>query len=279
MTGVLLAVGASLAYAFSAVVGGVTGRAVDSRVAFLFTQAIGVVLLIPFVLSFGGHVEVADIGLGIVAGTLSTVGTVTNLRGLAAGKMAVVNSLFGVMAGCVPVVAGLIRGERPGTIAFIAAGLALAAIVLVAQAHSGVDGAVAGKLSKPNRQGLIAGVCIGLQFVVMSFASSDTGLWVLLTLRIVTVTLLLPMLRGGVPTGLPWRKLFVLSALFCAGDVCFVASTHHGDLLVSGVIVALGPAIVALIAWLVLKQRLNRQQLFGFSAAMASILLFAIASA
>ena len=267
-----------LSYSVASVVGGMLTRRQDARVTLLGAQLIGTVIMLPLAIASGGVVEIYDLEWGAAAGVFSTVGTVLSLRALAVGKMAVVTSLFGVMTGFVPFVGGLALGERPGKLGLGAVVLGLASTILAAQASPGGDSREGRTAAKANRLSLLSGASIGAQRIVMSFASTGAGLWMLVTLRVVTVVSLLGVVTAVSWWRLQWFPMAAIGVLFVVGDVSFVVAAHTGNLTIAGIVVALTPAVVALIARVALGQRLTMPQLVGVVGALTSIVLFAVSA-
>ena len=79
------------------------------------------------------YVPVTAVGLawGGLAGVAGVVGLVLFYRALSAGAMTVVAPVTGVTSAAIPVVVGLVAGERPSPSRLIGVGCALVAIALV----------------------------------------------------------------------------------------------------------------------------------------------------
>ena len=84
------------------------------------------------------YVPLAPIGLawGGLAGVAGLVGLVLFYRSLSAGAMTVVAPITGVTSAAIPVVVGLLSGERPSGLRLFGVGCALLAIALVSMARS-----------------------------------------------------------------------------------------------------------------------------------------------
>jgi uncharacterized membrane protein len=83
-------------------------------------------------------VRPADLVLGAAGGACGCLGVVLLYRGLATGRMAVVSPISAVVAAVVPVIGGLVSGERPGPLAVV--GIAAALVAMRARQPERADG-------------------------------------------------------------------------------------------------------------------------------------------
>ena len=79
------------------------------------------------------YVPLTLVGLvwGALAGVAGIIGLVLFYRALSAGAMTVVAPVTGVTSAAIPVVVGLLAGERPSSLQLVGVGCALLAIALV----------------------------------------------------------------------------------------------------------------------------------------------------
>jgi drug/metabolite transporter (DMT)-like permease len=253
--------------------GGLAARRAPVLTVTAVAQAAGLVALVPAALLVPGNLSAAGLGVGAVAGVSGMAGLLLYLRGLAVGPMGLVAPLSSVVGAALPLAAGVLDGERPGRVAWLALGVALVAIAL-ASAGSRGDAAAGVGLA----YGLGAGVGFGVFFVAIAATPADAGLWPLVAGRVVSLTLLTALLlvgRRGRPSGI---GLMVLCGLLdTAANVLFLLATRSGELSVSGVLVSLYPVVVVVLARVVLRERLSGLQLTGVGLALtASALLAAV---
>ena len=267
----MIAIGAALSYGVADFAGGLASRRASTVVVLVVAQGTGFLVLLPAVLLLPGQPSVAALGLGAAAGLAGLTGLLLYLRGLAVGPMGVVAPLSAVVGAGLPLVVGLLGGERPGGLAWLAVGIALVAITM-ATAGTRNDAAAGIGLAL----GLGAGVGFGLFFVVLDATPGDSGLWPILAGRAVGFVLLAVAIvvlrpgRGG-PIG-----LMALSGLLDAGaNVLFLLATRLGSLGVSAVLVSLYPVVVVLLARVVLGERLTGLQLASAGLALAASVLLA----
>lgn len=289
---------AALAYGVCDFAGGLAARRAPVLVVTLVAQTAGLLVLLPASWLLPGRPSVTTFALGAVAGIAGTAGLLLYLRALAVGPMGVVAPLSSVVGAGLPLVAGVLSGERLGPLTVLAIVVALGAILLATAGTRRDAAATTGLLL-----GLAAGVGFGLFFVGLGATSDDSGLWPLLAGRVTSLTLvtalvlrhrlplrtrhavLQPELAGpaAAPVSAPAPapspvRLMIVSGIFDSGaNVLFLLSARLGDLGVSAVVVSLYPVVVVLLARVVLRERLTGMQLASAGLALgASVLLAAV---
>jgi uncharacterized membrane protein len=120
-----------------------------------------------------------------------------------------------------------------------------------------------------------AGVFISVFLVALERAPSDSGLWPLVVVRIVTSVLLVAAALGTRVVSRPTRDVVVLATVSTLLDVAatamFMLATREGLLTVVAVITALYPAATVLMARVVLKEHLQLVQRLGLLLAAISV--------
>lgn len=267
-----LALSSAAAYGAGDFAGGLAARRAPVLLVTAVAQAAGLALLVPAALLVPGHVSVAALGIGALAGVAGMAGLLLYMRGLAAGPMGLVAPVSAVVSAGLPLVAGVVGGERPGPVAWFALAVALVAIVL-ASASSRGDAAAGAGLA----YGLAAGVGFGLFFVGVAATPDDSGLWAPLAGRVVSLTLLVAILVArGAAQRAPGVRLMVACGLLDTGaNVLFLLATRTGALSVAGVLVSLYPVVVIVLARVVLRERLTGLQLTGVGLALTASALLA----
>jgi drug/metabolite transporter (DMT)-like permease len=189
--------------------------------------------------------------------------------------MGVVAPVSGVGAAVVPVVTGVLIGERPGLVVWIGIALAFPAIWCVAREPStSMSTGPTGFLD-----GALAGLGFGTLFVALSRVSEDAGLLPLALnqaaggLVIIVVALALRQ---------PWLPRERSSALGLTSGVLaalatwlFMVASHDGHLTVASVVVSLYPAFTVLLAALLLREHVHRAQGLGLAMCAVSVALVA----
>jgi drug/metabolite transporter (DMT)-like permease len=275
---VLLALASALIWGASDFAGGVAARRAAAQAVVAASQAAGLVPLLVLLPWLGGATTAGDLALGAAAGGCGGLGLVVFYRAMATGVMSVLAPTTGVCAAAVPVVAGLVLGERIGITATVGIVLALVAVVLVA-----AEGGPAGlRAARPAglAAALGAGLLFGLFFVFLHRTHPDAGLSPLVAARVTSVVLVTATaLAGRAPLRVP-RPAVPLVLLAGAGDVTanalYLVATQHGQLAITGVLASLYPASTVVLAQLVLRERLVRTQAAGLVTAVAAVVLIAL---
>ena len=282
--GILFGLMAAATYGVADFVGGRASRRVDVFCVVLVSQLIGTVpllLAVPFLADQGP--TTAALAWGAAAGIGGGGGVLFLYRGLAVGRMSVVAPITGVVAAALPVIFGLIAGERPGSVSLIGVVVALAAVVLVSSAPppaSEEDAELGDDIGRSWRSSGVpyafaAGTGFGLFFVFLDAAGDDAGVWPLVGTRassllfVATITLLLR--RPLKPPSGTLVLIGLAGVLDVAANVFYLIATRFGLLSLVAVLTSMYPAVTVLMARMFLNERMVKTQLVGLALAGAAI--------
>jgi drug/metabolite transporter (DMT)-like permease len=265
-------------------VGDFSGGKATQRAAVLPVVWISKLVSLPLLAIYliATYVPVTAVGLawGGLAGIAGVIGLVLFYRALSAGAMTIVAPVTGVTSAAIPVVAGLVAGERPSASRLLGVGCALLAIALVSIAPqpSGHPQAVTRRLVVA---ALGAGTGFALFFILLSVAGrAETGpvsLWPIAGSQIsalVILALLLLMTRPG-----PWPRQATLRWTMVAGpcdmtaNALYLLATRGGDLSVVAPIAALYPVTTVILALIIEHERLRAIQIAGLLFGVAALVL------
>jgi drug/metabolite transporter (DMT)-like permease len=272
---VLLSLLAAAAYGLSDFNGGWVSKRVSAWTVALSAQCGGTLVTLAIALPADARPSGTDLAWALLAGLGNGFGTAFLYRGLAAGRMGVVAPVSGVGAALVPVVTGVLIGERPGMVVWIGITLAFPAIWFVAREPSASTAAASGGFL----DGVLAGLGFGALFVALSRVSDDAGLLPLAVNQAaggVVVVVVATALRQ------PWLPRERRAALGLTSGVLaalatglFVVASRGSHLTVAAVVVSLYPAFTVLLAALFLRERVHRDQGFGLALCAVSVALVA----
>jgi drug/metabolite transporter (DMT)-like permease len=228
------------------------------------------------------YVPITPIGLawGAMAGVAGLVGLVLFYRALSAGAMTIVAPVTGVTSAAIPVVVGLIWGERPSGARLLGIGCALLAIALVSIAPnpSGRPQVVSWRLIAV---ALGSGAGFGLFFILLAVANEaaggSVGLWPIagsqLSALIIGGLLILIVRPGPWPRGVGLRFTMVAGPCDMTANALFLLAARTGDLSIVAPLAALYPVTTVILALVIDHERLRGVQIAGLAFAVAALVL------
>ncbi|HEY5134353.1 MAG TPA: DMT family transporter [Candidatus Nanopelagicales bacterium] len=282
----LLALVSAMVWGVADFVGGLASRRSTPLQTLALTTPAGLVLIVPLALLVGGDPSGSALP-GIGSALFGSMGILLLYAALTIGPMGIVSPVAAVIGAAIPVVVGLLQGDRPGTAAYVGMVLAVVAIVTVGlEPQAPTDDSRHQKVStKALLLAIASGIGIGGFMAVISQAPDDSGLWSVVWAR-GTSTLIIAVLGGVValrsrtPYLAPGRSIRVqaLSAglLDVGANAIYVLALQIGLLSVVSVLGSLYPAATVLLARFVLAERLHLMQKVGMATAILAAALLAL---
>ena len=272
---VLLSLLAALSYGLADFCGGFASKRASAWAVAMLGAVTGAVLVLAASMVVDGDPTTSDLWWGVAAGFGNGFGTAFLYRGLSSGRMGVVAPVSGVGAAVIPVVVGVLLGERPATLVWIGIVLALPAIWLVARQPTGTSVASPGGVV----DGGLAGLGFGSLFVAFGQISDDAGLLPLAVNQVVAavvIVLVAILLRQA------WRPSrsaavggVLAGSLSALATVCFVLAIREGLLSVTSVLTSLYPAFTVVLAATILREHVHRAQAAGLLLCAVAVTLVA----
>ncbi len=253
--------------------GGMATKKSSTYFVVLLSQVIGVVILLLLALVVGEiWPRPVDLLWGAVGGVAGAIGLLALYQGLARGRMGVVAPLAAVVPTHPPLFVSFWLEGWPGTRPLIGFILAILAVWLISRTQE--EGGIA-------RQDVtlagIAGLGFGLFFVFLDQVGEGYVLWPLVAARLTSISLLAVVVAVLRPRPFPTVRELPTIALSALGDSggngFFLLATQLGRLDVAAVLSSLYPATTVLLAWIILKERLQGGQWWGVAAALLAIVL------
>src|SRR3546814_839094 len=183
---IFLALPSAAAYGIGDFCGGLATRRASAAAVVLWSHVLGLALLFGGALLLSGHADGGDLVAGAVGGLVGAAGIGLLYRALAIGTMSIVAPTTALLASSVPVLAGVVDGERPSPLVVLGMAIALLAVALVSAEGGGERWRLAD--SRAFLLALGAGLGFGLFFVALSTTSDDSGVWPLVTARMASVS-------------------------------------------------------------------------------------------
>lgn len=275
----VLALGSALVYGVSDYVGGRVSRRMAPVVVALIAEVslfVGMLVVVPLVET--NTPSDAAVWWGVAGGVAGSSGVLGLYIALARGNMTVVAPITGVVAAALPVLVGVMLGERPGGLSSVGIAAALVAVLLI----GGIFGATHVDVSTV-LLATVAGAAFGMLFVAYSRTGDDAGLWPLLTARFGATPLLVvafvvmrrnrPSVRLERSAALPGTVIGLLIGL---ANGLYLLAARRGMLSVVAVLVALYPASTVALASVLDGERASRSQLAGMGLAVAAVTMITI---
>jgi len=274
VTALGLALGAAVAWGGSDFLAGLASRRLPVLDVLAASQLAGLVLLLMLLAAVSGPAPDPGAVLpACAAGAAEVVGFAALYQALAVGRMGVVAPLAS-LAAVVPVTAGLLAGERPGT--GVGVGLALAVLggaVVAGDLDNGADGR---RFAPGAALALIAALSFGAYFTAMDAAAEANGVaWAVALNRassIALIGLVLLVARHGPSWRAPdLRAAGVAGVLDASANALFALALTQGLASTVSVIGSLSPVATVLLAALVLHERPRAIQGVGIVAVLAGV--------
>jgi drug/metabolite transporter (DMT)-like permease len=257
---------ASLLWGTADFLGGQASRRHPAAMVAFVGQATGFVAL-ALILVFHG-VDAKAIVPGIVTGLVSAVAVLCFYRALAVGTMSIIAPIVATSA-TVPVLWGVVGGERPGTLQWVGIVAALAGVMLA----SNEPGGKAENSKLALKLAIVAAIGIGLSLVALDNAAEHDALTGVAAARAVASPILLGVVlrqRARAPIG-AWPTFALVGLLDTAANSAFAIATTSGLLSLVAVLGGLFPVVTVALAYFLLHERLQPIQRAGVLLALAGI--------
>lgn len=274
----LFALLSSLSWGSADFIGGLTSKKLPSILVVALSQIAGLVLIGIIVVATGAWSAPLDyLGWAVIAAVCGASGLIVFYRALATGTMGVVAPIS-AMAGIVPLLAGLLAGERFTLIAAIGAAVIGLGVILA----SGPE--LSDRAGKPVLLAVVAAVLFGFTLLAIARGSEVSPVMTMAAMRVVQVGVLVPIVLVGIGTGrmashgvrkvLP---LIILSGVLdVVANLAFGYSAKAGPLVVVAVLGSLYPVVTAVLAATVLHERLRGIQYAGVAFAISGLILMSL---
>lgn len=287
-TASILGLAAALGYGLGDFVGGMLARRIHFAIV-SFTSGVAALLVTGSILLVAAPAtpEPAALSWGAVAGIGMGLGSLALFRGLGRGRMGVVAPVSAVTAAAIPVIVGVVLGDRPTALAWIGVALALPAIWFVSSHDGETNGPAAGVtgpgLAASVTDGVLAGVGFALLFIGLGFAGDASGLWPVLTSELaalvvmgIAVVAMLPAIERRRLSPVDIAGSATVGLLGATASVAYFFATHAGLLSIVVVLTSLYPAVTVVLAILVTHEPVGRRQAVGLALACVSIALIVL---
>jgi len=192
------------------------------------------------------------------------------------GPMGIVSPITALMAGFVPVITGLLRGDQVSGIGYFGMALAALSVILVSQEQKSET---TQRITMSTLLICVAsGTLIGSYLTVLGLAPSDQGIWTSTIARwfgfIFVGAFFLIRLKSiskvEESQPFPWTLAIVAGIFDASANGIYQVATQKGVLAIVAVLASLYPAATALLARYILNERLRVIQNIGVVLALAA---------
>lgn len=280
MVSVVLALAASLAWGVSDFLGGLNSRSLAVASVMLLSQTVGLAVLLPLALWHGWPpFDAPSYGYAIAGSSAGLIGIAAMYRGMAVGAVSIVAPIAATGA-ALPVLFGLLRGERATPVQMLGMGLALVGVALASRAAHGTRSSSSSRLARGVWFALIAALGFGAFFVLIHEASVQDVLWAGSIQRLTGVCVMLLVVLARRPSlAVGWPRapaLAVIGVLDTGANVLYAYASTTGLVSLSAVLASLFPVVTVILARIVLHERLSASQAAGVVCALAGVALISM---
>lgn len=212
---------------------------------------------------------VGGVLLGVAAGVAGLVGLAALYRGMSLGSMGIVTSLAGAGSLAIPLVAGALLGAQVTPVQ-------LSGVACAAGAAAAAGGASRADVGWPAlRMAALAALGFGAWYVLLDAAArAGDPLWALVLSRGSSAIIAAAIAASRFERARYPMRIVVVAGLFdVAGNALYVVARDQIPIGLAAALVGLYPVVTALIARVVLGERLSRLGHVGVGLALLGIVL------
>lgn len=272
---VVLGLAAAILYGIGDFAGGIASRRHTAVTVLLLSYPVGAVLMAAMLPAFPGHLDPRAFVFGMAGGAAGLVGVIVMYSLMTVAPINIISPVTAVLAAIVPVVTGVVIGERPAAAAWAGIALGLGAVVLVSRTtEDHPHGRIGARILA---LACVSGLGFGLYFVFLARAGDHSGLWPLVVSRFASAALIVPLARARgafrIVRGPMVAVVVLAGACDALANMCFLLAARHGLLSLASVLTSLYPATTVLLAVWLLREHTSTVQRVGLALAGASIVL------
>jgi drug/metabolite transporter (DMT)-like permease len=275
VTGIVLALAASLSWGIADFVGPVKARVLGTLRVLIYAQVAGFVGIAILLAVKRAPVPGPEVLLAIPASLSGTLGLYAYYRGVIAGAVSIVAPVAGASA-VIPVIIGIATGDRPGPLPFVGILCALFGVALASREPGDNDRRLAAGVGLA----LLAAVGFGFYFPFMHVAGNEDPWWASMIFRgFSTALVAIAVLARRPPLHLGRTELAVVILVGLGdmmGNLLFAASSGHGLVSVTSVLASLYPIVTIVLARIVLHEHVASIQRVGVVLTLTGVALISV---
>jgi drug/metabolite transporter (DMT)-like permease len=271
---IVLALAAAASWGLADFLAGLASRRVSVPVVLLLVEVGGLVVIAVVAAVWGGPFfdDPQDFWSAIGAGVSGVVGLGCFYGALAIGTMSVVAPISSAGV-AVPVVVGIVTGNRPSLVTTAGLVAIVVGVVLASrEKHEGAEATAAGR--KALGLALLSAVGFGGFFVLLDAPADVSVPWTLVVSRGVAVplvALVVLRMRPAFPAARFGLGIAAVGCIDLLATVLLSTAQTKGDLSVVSVLGGMYPVATVLLAAVVLHERVRTPQLVGIVCAVGGV--------
>jgi drug/metabolite transporter (DMT)-like permease len=254
--------------------GGLAAKRAPAPLVACFSGLGGLAVLVAGMALFHGSPTSADLAWGAAAGVFGAAGASLMYRALALGPMSLASPVFSLIGLCVPVIFGVVAGERPSLLSWAGVALAMLAIPLLSTTGEGPGHHSRAHVRRTLDVSIGAGLVIGWFLVCLSRIGHGSGLLPLVAARLAGMAILAAWIglwhRDRLRVPASRAASLAAGALDSSANLAFVLAVQRAPLVLVSALVALAPAATVLLARLALGERWTPAQVAGLLLALVA---------
>ncbi len=279
MLSILYGLAAALGWGAADYTGGLASRRTGAYRAAFFGETLGLPFIIIALLGAREALpSIALLAIATFAGAIGTSGLLLLFHALENGKMSIAAPVSALMAATLPVLVGTLTQGFPGLLTFLGFVLSLAAIWLISR-EEGNDSHILAHI-RELRLPLLAGFGFGTYFILVHEAAQQSTYWTMFASRMGGVLIMLVFMtvqrKSWRLSRNAWPVVVLNGFLDVTGNGFYILASQTGRLDVTAVLSSLYPAATALLAAILLKERVARSQAIGILLALTAIVFLTI---
>jgi drug/metabolite transporter (DMT)-like permease len=276
---IIYGLAAALGWGAADYAGGLASRRTGAYRAAFFGEAIGLPFIIVALLGVRETLPpIAPLAMATFAGAIGTSGLLLLFHALETGKMSIAAPVSALMAATLPVLVGMLVQGFPGLLTFLGFVLSLSAIWLISR-EEGNNSRILAHI-RDLRLPLLAGFGFGAYFILVHEAAQQSTYWTMFASRTGGILIMLVFMtvqrKSWRLSRNAWPVVVLNGFLDVTGNGFYILASQTGRLDVAAVLSSLYPAATALLAAILLKERVARSQAIGILLALTAIIFLTI---
>ncbi|MDC7241592.1 MAG: DMT family transporter [Spirochaetales bacterium] len=267
----------ALTYGAADFLGGISSRKNSSIPVVAWSQLMGLLLVLAAAPLLGATaVPRSDLLWGMAGGICGAIGVVILYKGLAVGFASIVSPLAALTGAVLPVLFGVLSGEKPPLLSWIGVAMALPAIYLLSlEKEEHRD-----HVFRSIKLGFLSGLGFSAFFILISRTTDASGMWPLAAARATTVPLffLITILSGQTVRLAPGsRGQALFSGILDMGaNIFFLLAVRTGMIITAAVLTALYPGPTVILQKIFLGEKLGPARVAGLILAVTGAALIGV---